>query len=195
MALKASLALKTVLAAASILMLAGCPAVQQARQGTNAPDLKEPINTVCVVKHRVEQLQKKELTNAIEAGVQSTGLKTRVVDGSSLPSDCRLCLYYGIGTAENGQTKLFEYQAVLDGRPLVKGAGPVGENNTIKLSAVASYAAAYLRSLSKAPAPESKTESASTDQKQAKPASKDAMKSNTKPAAKPAVSAKEKANK
>lgn len=186
MTLKTSLIVKAALLVAGTSLLAGCPSVQQAQQGQKTADPKEPINTVCVVKHPLEQLQKKELIAAIEAGVQSTGLQTRVVDGGALPEDCRLCLYYGIGNAKDGKTKLFEYQAVVDGRPLVKGTGPVGEDGSIKLKAVALYAANYLKSLANPPAAQKDASRVEGAQKQnVKPAKSQAKKPAAKPAAAP----------
>ena len=83
---------------------------------------------------------------AIEAGLKQRGVKTRVVNHDQVPSECRLCLFYGV-TAENNVAKSFDFQAVIDGKALQRGSGPVPADGNIKLETIALYAANYLQSL------------------------------------------------
>lgn len=104
------------------------------------------IDTICVVRHPNAMLSAENVTQAIEAGLQQLGVKTRVVDRNPIPAECRLCLYYNV-TMEDGKAKSFDFQAVIDGRALPKGQGPVPEDGSIPLQTVAGYAANYLQSL------------------------------------------------
>ncbi len=150
------LPLKAALAAAAALMLAGCPTTQGEPSADEAEEAAQAsqrvvIDTVCVVRHQNKSLASDDLIKAIEAGVQTRGVKTRVVEAQNIPQDCRLCLYYDV-TSEGKKMKSFDFQAVLDGKPLQRGSGAIEESGVIKLQTIANYAANYLQSLTTAPA-------------------------------------------
>ena len=142
--------LKTlVLLSVASLLLSGCAALQQDQQGSEQrqeQSQRGAIDTICVVRHQNPQLSSDRLVQAIEAGLKQRGVKTRVVNHDQVPSECRLCLFYGV-TAENNVAKSFDFQAVIDGTALQRGAGPVPADGNIKLETIALYAANYLQSL------------------------------------------------
>lgn len=142
--------LKTlVLLSVASLLLSGCAALQQDQQGSEQrqeQSQRGAIDTICVVRHQNPQLSSDRLVQAIEAGLKQRGVKTRVVNHDQVPSECRLCLFYGV-TAENNVAKTFDFQAVIDGKALQRGAGPVPADANIKLETIALYAANYLQSL------------------------------------------------
>lgn len=140
---------KLAVLAAAALLLTGCPTVQKAQEGEvqqQAQASKGKIDTICVVRHQNAQLGNEKLVKAIEAGLQHTGVKTRVVEHNQVPADCRLCLFYGV-TTDDKVAKSFDFQAVIDGKALQRGSGPVQPDGNIKLETVAQYAANYLQSL------------------------------------------------
>lgn len=133
--------------AAFVLTLTGCSTMNQSQQTQTAQqaDNQGAIDTICVVRHPNSMLRGDDLLKAIESGLQRVGVKTRVVDNNQL-EECRLCLFYGV-TTENQKVKSFDFQAVVDGRALQRGSGPIGEDGSIKLQTIADYAAGYLQSL------------------------------------------------
>lgn len=143
------LPVKLAVLAAAALLLTGCPTAQKAQEGEvqqQAQASKGKIDTICVVRHQNAQLGNEKLVKAIEAGLQHTGVKTRVVEHNQVPADCRLCLFYGV-TTDDKVAKSFDFQAVIDGKALQRGSGPVQPDGNIKLETVAQYAANYLQSL------------------------------------------------
>lgn len=104
------------------------------------------VDLVCIVRNRNAKLADDKIVQAIETGVKKHGVKTRAVPHNAVPKDCRLCLYYGV-TSENGKTKSFDFQAVLDGKALKCGAGAVSEDGNVKLQTIADYAYNYLKSI------------------------------------------------
>lgn len=143
------LPVKLAVLAAAALLLTGCPTVQKAQEGEvqqQAQASKGKIDTICVVRHQNAQLGNEKLVKAIEAGLQHTGVKTRVVEHNQVPADCRLCLFYDV-TTDDKVAKSFDFQAVIDGKALQRGSGPVQPDGIIKLKTVAQYAANYLQSL------------------------------------------------
>lgn len=121
------LPVKLAVLAAAALLLTGCPTVQKAQEGEvqqQAQASKGKIDTICVVRHQNAQLGNEKLVKAIEAGLQHTGVKTRVVEHNQVPADCRLCLFYGV-TTDDKVAKSFDFQAVIDGKALQRGSGPV----------------------------------------------------------------------
>lgn len=143
------LPVKLAVLAAAALLLTGCPTAQKAQEGEvqqRAQASKGKIDTICVVRHQNAQLGNEKLVKAIEAGLQHTGVKTRVVEHNQVPADCRLCLFYGV-TTDDKVAKSFDFQAVIDGKALQRGSGPVQPDGNIKLETVAQYAANYLQSL------------------------------------------------
>lgn len=50
-------------------------------------------------------------------------------------------------TTEGETAKTFDFQAVIDGRALQRGSGPVEANGNIELRTIAIYAANYIQSL------------------------------------------------
>lgn len=50
-------------------------------------------------------------------------------------------------TTDDKVAKSFDFQAVIDGKALQRGSGPVQPDGNIKLETVAQYAANYLQSL------------------------------------------------
>ena len=131
------------------LLLSGCAALQQDQQGSEQrqeQSQRGAIDTICVVRHQNPQLSSDRLVQAIEAGLKQRGVKTRVVNHDQVPSECRLCLFYGV-TAENNVAKSFDFQAVIDGKALQRGSDPVPADGNIKLETIALYAANYLQSL------------------------------------------------
>lgn len=138
-----------VLLSVASLLLSGCAALQQDQQGyeqRQEQSQRGDIDTICVVRHQNPQLSSDRLVQAIEAGLKQRGVKTRVVNHDQVPSECRLCLFYGV-TAENNVAKSFDFQAVIDGKALQRGSGPVPADGNIKLETIALYAANYLQSL------------------------------------------------
>ena len=138
-----------VLLSIASLLLSGCAALQQDQQGSEQrqeQSQRGAIDTICVVRHQNPQLSSDRLVQAIEAGLKQRGVKTRVVNHDQVPSECRLCLFYGV-TAENNVAKSFDFQAVIDGKALQRGSGPVLADGNIKLETIALYAANYLQSL------------------------------------------------
>lgn len=138
-----------VLLSVASLLLSGCAALQQDQQGSEQrqeQSQRGAIDTICVVRHQNPQLSSDRLVQAIEAGLKQRGVKTRVVNHDQVPSECRLCLFYGV-TAENNVAKSFDFQAVIDGKALQRGSGPVSADGNIKLETIALYAANYLQSL------------------------------------------------
>lgn len=135
---------------ALVLLLSGCSALPktQDEEAQNRHE-SEPIDTICVVRHQNPVLRNDSLIRAIEAGLQRAGAKTRVVDPDKVPQQCRLCLFYGV-TTEGEKAKTFDFQAVIDGRALQRGSGPVEDDGTLELRTVAGYAADYLQSLANA---------------------------------------------
>lgn len=143
------LPVKLAVLAAAALLLTGCLTAQKAQEGEvqqQAQASKGKIDTICVVRHQNAQLGNEKLVKAIEAGLQHTGVKTRVVEHNQVPADCRLCLFYGV-TTDDKVAKSFDFQAVIDGKALQRGSGPVQPDGNIKLETVAQYAANYLQSL------------------------------------------------
>lgn len=115
-----------VLLSVASLLLSGCAALQQDQQGSEQrqeQSQRGAIDTICVVRHQNPQLSSDRLVQAIEAGLKQRGVKTRVVNHDQVPSECRLCLFYGV-TAENNVAKSFDFQAVIDGKALQRGSGP-----------------------------------------------------------------------
>lgn len=138
-----------VLLSIASLLLPGCAALQQDQQGSEQrqeQSQRGAIDTICVVRHQNPQLSSDRLVQAIEAGLKQRGVKTRVVNHDQVPSECRLCLFYGV-TAENNVAKSFDFQAVIDGKALQRGSVPVPADGNIKLETIALYAANYLQSL------------------------------------------------
>ena len=138
-----------VLLSVASLLLSGCAALQQDQQGSEQrqeQSQRGAIDTICVVRHQNPQLSSDRLVQAIEAGLKQRGVKTRVVNHDQVPSECRLCLFYGV-TAENNVAKSFDFQAVIDGKALQRGSGPAPADGNIKLETIALYAANYLQSL------------------------------------------------
>ena len=138
-----------VLLSVASLLLSGCAALQQDQQGSEQrqeQSQRGAIDTICVVRHQNPQLSSDRLVQAIEAGLKQRGVKTRVVNHDQVPSECRLCLFYGV-TAENNVAKSFDFQAVIDGKALQRGSCPVPADGNIKLETIALYAANYLQSL------------------------------------------------
>lgn len=136
------LPVKLAVLAAAALLLTGCPTAQKAQEGEvqqQAQASKGKIDTICVVRHQNAQLGNEKLVKAIEAGLQHTGVKTRVVEHNQVPADCRLCLFYDV-TTDDKVAKSFDFQAVIDGKALQP-------DGNIKLATVAQYAANYLQSL------------------------------------------------
>ena len=132
-----------VLLSVASLLLSGCAALQQDQQGSEQrqeQSQRGAIDTICVVRHQNPQLSSDRLVQAIEAGLKQRGVKTRVVNHDQVPSECRLCLFYGV-TAENNVAKTFDFQAVIDGKALQRGSGPVPADGNIKLETIALYAA------------------------------------------------------
>ena len=132
------------LTTASVL-LAGCASTTEPKPEPK-PQANAPIDTICVVRHTNPVLSGDQLVGAIEAGLQRVGVKTRVVPADTIPSECRLCLYYGV-TTEGETAKTFDFQAVIDGRALQRGSGPVEATGNIELRTIAIYAANYIQSL------------------------------------------------
>lgn len=128
------LPVKLAVLAAAALLLTGCPTAQKAQEGEvqqQAQASKGKIDTICVVRHQNAQLGNEKLVKAIEAGLQHTGVKTRVVEHNQVPADCRLCLFYGV-TTDDKVAKSFDFQAVIDGKALQRGSGPVQPDGNIK---------------------------------------------------------------
>ena len=122
-----------VLLSVASLLLSGCAALQQDQQGSEQrqeQSQRGAIDTICVVRHQNPQLSSDRLVQAIEAGLKQRGVKTRVVNHDQVPSECRLCLFYGV-TAENNVAKTFDFQAVIDGKALQRGSGPVPADGNI----------------------------------------------------------------
>ena len=133
-----------VLLSVASLLLSGCAALQQDQQGSEQrqeQSQRGAIDTICVVRHQNPQLSSDRLVQAIEAGLKQRGVKTRVVNHDQVPSE-----FYGV-TAENNVAKTFDFQAVIDGKALQRGSGPVPVDGNIKLETIALYAANYLQSL------------------------------------------------
>ena len=138
---------KLAFVAAAGLMLTGCISAQKAEPSQEQQTAsQEPIDTICVVRHPSSMLRGDDLLKAIASGLQRSGVKTRVVDHNQVPEQCRFCLFYGV-TTKDEKVESFDFQAVVDGRALQRGSGPIGEDGSIKLQTVADYAAGYLQSL------------------------------------------------
>ncbi len=138
-----------VLLSVASLLLSGCAALQQDQQGSEQrqeQSQRGAIDTICVVRHQNPQLSSDRLVQAIEAGLKQRGVKTRVVNHDQVPSGCRFCLFYDV-TMENNVAKSFDFQAVIDGKVLQRGSGPVPADGNIKVKTIALYAANYLQSL------------------------------------------------
>ncbi len=142
--------------AGASLALTGCLALKQESE-TKAVESVEAsqdkveqagttISAVCIVRNRNAKLADDTVVKAIAAGVEKHGVKTRAVAHDQIPQDCRLCLYYGV-TSENGKTKSFDFQAVLDGKALKRGSGAVSADGNIKIQTISDYAYNYLKSI------------------------------------------------
>lgn len=104
------------------------------------------VDLVCIVRNRNAKLADDKIVQAIAQGVERHGVKTRAVPHNQVPKDCRLCLYYGV-TSENGKTKSFDFQAVLDGKALKRGSGGVAADGNVKIKTISDYAYNYLKSI------------------------------------------------
>lgn len=134
-------------AAAAALFAAGCAGPGEVVEAPKA----EPQNTnlICVVRHNNPQLSGRQITDAIEAGLHAVGVRTEVVDPDKIPGRCRLSLFYGI-TTEGDTARTFDFQLVVEGKPLQRGQGAIGPDGRIELRTIAEYAANYVQSLANA---------------------------------------------